>query len=619
MSTEQQPKEEPNAATNGQSNESQNRTPDGNRRNNQFQGGRGGKFNNPANRKMDGKIKMEGDDSNQQHNMHQQHGGHNMQHHMEGGGGGASGGGRGRGRGMRGGRGGGGDMGRNTNNSSEGGDNDQQQQHMMGGGGGGGGRGRGRGRGGHMRGGPSEASGGGPGRMNEMAYLNERLLKTVSGPTLDLPPQEFKEKKFNGRCRLYIGNLDPSITEEEFKALFVNYGETSELYINKEKNFAFIRLDYRSTAEKAKRELDGHVLKNRNLRVRFAPLGATVKVKNLTPYVTNELLELAFSVFGEVERAMVSVDERGNSLKEGIVEFTRKGSAQSALRYCNEGCFFLTSSLKPVILEPYEAVEDSDGFSEKMILKKGPDFFEARETGPRFANKDSFEHEFGTRWKQIYELFRQKEEALKREMRLEEEKLEAQLQYAKYEHETEVLREQLRQRELDRERQKREWEIKERQAEEQRVAEEEALRRQQEELSRRMHHQDDELRRRQQENSLFMQTHQMNSLVGDQDPSRQGGAGGYGGSSTNNDPLREYDNMEAGVQRQTSEANYMEMGYNRSSNRYDGRGDPGRMEDMASRRPPQNTGSAVGGGGGRWGHQERRSQNEDFPNKRRRY
>lgn len=75
-----------------------------------------------------------------------------------------------------------------------------------------------------------------------MAYLNERLLKTVSGPTLDLPPQEFKEKKFNGRCRLYIGNLDPSITEEEFKALFVNYGETSELYINKEKNFAFIRL-----------------------------------------------------------------------------------------------------------------------------------------------------------------------------------------------------------------------------------------------------------------------------------------------------------------------------------------------------------------------------------------
>lgn len=58
MSTEQQPKEEPNVATNGQSNEPQTRAPDGNRRSNQFQGGRGGKFSNPGNRKMEGKIKV---------------------------------------------------------------------------------------------------------------------------------------------------------------------------------------------------------------------------------------------------------------------------------------------------------------------------------------------------------------------------------------------------------------------------------------------------------------------------------------------------------------------------------------------------------------------------------
>ena len=63
------------------------------------------------------------------------------------------------------------------------------------------------------------------------------------------------------------------------------------------------------------------------------------------------------------------------------------------------------------------------------------------QTGPRFAKPGSFEYEFGTRWKQIHELYKQKEEALKREMKLEEEKLEAQLQYAKYEHETELLRE----------------------------------------------------------------------------------------------------------------------------------------------------------------------------------
>jgi proline- and glutamine-rich splicing factor len=64
---------------------------------------------------------------------------------------------------------------------------------------------------------------------------------------------------------------------------------------------------------------------------------------------------------------------------------------------------------------------------------------------------------------------------------------------------------ELRQRELDRERQKREWEMKERQAEEQRLADEERMRRQQEEMQLRMHHQEEEMRRRQQENTLFMQ------------------------------------------------------------------------------------------------------------------
>jgi proline- and glutamine-rich splicing factor len=58
--------------------------------------------------------------------------------------------------------------------------------------------------------------------------------------------------------------------------------------------------DYRANAEKAKRELDGQMRKNRALKVRFAPHSAAVKVKNLTPWVSNELLEKAFSVFGEV-------------------------------------------------------------------------------------------------------------------------------------------------------------------------------------------------------------------------------------------------------------------------------------------------------------------------------
>ncbi len=44
----------------------------------------------------------------------------------------------------------------------------------------------------------------------------------------------------------------------------------------------------------------------------------------------------------QIENAQVLVDDRGNSLKEGIVEFARKPIALLALRRCSEGCFFLT-------------------------------------------------------------------------------------------------------------------------------------------------------------------------------------------------------------------------------------------------------------------------------------
>ena len=77
--------------------------------------------------------------------------------------------------------------------------------------------------------------------------------------------------------------------------------------------------------------------------MRFATHGAALKVRNLSPWVTNELLELAFSLFGEVERAVVVVDERGRPTGDGIVEFARKPGALMALKRCSEGAFLLTS------------------------------------------------------------------------------------------------------------------------------------------------------------------------------------------------------------------------------------------------------------------------------------
>lgn len=138
--------------------------------------------------------------------------------------------------------------------------------------------------------------------------MNDKVqerINQIGGPSYDIPPINTAEKKFNGRNRLYIGNIGNEVTEEDLTELFKPYGETSEIFLNKEKNFAFIKLDFHCNAEKAKSELDGTVLKSRNLKIRFAPNSTSIKIKNLTPQVSNELLHYAFAPFGEVSLCYV--------------------------------------------------------------------------------------------------------------------------------------------------------------------------------------------------------------------------------------------------------------------------------------------------------------------------
>ena len=51
-----------------------------------------------------------------------------------------------------------------------------------------------------------------------------------------------REKKFSNKARLFIGNLPRDYSEEEVKKLFEKFGEVQEVYINKEKNFGFVRM-----------------------------------------------------------------------------------------------------------------------------------------------------------------------------------------------------------------------------------------------------------------------------------------------------------------------------------------------------------------------------------------
>ncbi|MBW1740932.1 MAG: RNA-binding protein [Deltaproteobacteria bacterium] len=67
--------------------------------------------------------------------------------------------------------------------------------------------------------------------------------------------------------KLYVGNLSHSVTNDELKELFANYGDVEKVNIIAGKGFGFVEMSYRSEAERAKQALNASEFQERTLRV----------------------------------------------------------------------------------------------------------------------------------------------------------------------------------------------------------------------------------------------------------------------------------------------------------------------------------------------------------------
>ncbi|XP_067113314.1 non-POU domain-containing octamer-binding protein [Osmerus mordax] len=342
--------------------------------------------------------------------------------------------------------------------------------------------------------GPIDQKKPGPSNSNgQHSELSNEERSHNAGLTIDL--QNFRkpgEKAYTQRSRLFVGNLPTGVTEQEVEKLFSKYGKASEIFINKDRGFGFIRLETKTVADIAKAELDDTQFRGRQLRVRFATHGAALTVKNLPQFVSNELLEEAFSVFGQVERAIVIVDDRGRPTGKGIVEFTGKPGARKALDRCADGAFLLTAFPRPVTVEPMDQFDEDEGLPEKLV-SKNQQFHKEREQPPRFAQPGSFEFEYAMRWKALMEMEKQQYEQVDRNIKEAQEKLEAEMEAARHEHQVMLMRQDLlrRQEELRRMEEQHNQELQKRKQME--VRQEEERRRREEDM--RLH--GEEVRRRQ--------------------------------------------------------------------------------------------------------------------------
>jgi RNA recognition motif-containing protein len=70
--------------------------------------------------------------------------------------------------------------------------------------------------------------------------------------------------------RLYVGNLTYSVTSEELKDLFSQYGEVRQADVIEGKGFGFVEMAVAEDAEKAKQALNGTDFRGRGLRIEEA-------------------------------------------------------------------------------------------------------------------------------------------------------------------------------------------------------------------------------------------------------------------------------------------------------------------------------------------------------------
>lgn len=75
---------------------------------------------------------------------------------------------------------------------------------------------------------------------------------------------------------IYVGNMSYDISDEELRGLFATHGAVKSAVVIKDKmtsrskGFGFVEMDNADEAKAAIEQLDGHVVKERSLRVNEA-------------------------------------------------------------------------------------------------------------------------------------------------------------------------------------------------------------------------------------------------------------------------------------------------------------------------------------------------------------